>query len=62
MKPLEKAFLLGQRAFTKGIFLSPYGESSFLNKEWKRGFDKKFLENQQRLESKRKCQTQVLST
>lgn len=59
MKPLEKAFLLGQRAFMKGIFLSPYGESSFLNKEWKRGFDKKFLENQQRLERKKNAKHKI---
>jgi hypothetical protein len=61
MKPLEKAFNLGQRAFLKGIFASPYGESSFLNKEWKRGFDKKFIETQKLLESKNQCQTQALN-
>lgn len=62
MKPLEKAFNLGQRAFLKGIFSSPYGESSFLNKEWKRGFDAKFIETQKLLERKDSCQTQALNT
>ena len=62
MKPLEKAFNLGQRAFLKGIFSSHYGESSFLNKEWKRGFDKKFIETQKLLESKDQCQIQASNT
>lgn len=43
MKPLEKAFSLGQRAFVRGVFKSPYSSSSFLHKEWQRGWSSKYL-------------------
>lgn len=49
-KPLEVAFDMGQKAFYRGIFNSPYKESSFLHKEWKRGFDTGFFQNQKHLE------------
>ena len=47
-KPLEVAFDMGQKAFYRGIFTSPYKESSFLHKEWKRGFDSGFFLNLKR--------------
>lgn len=47
-KPLEVAFDMGQKAFHRGIFDSPYKESSFLHKEWQRGFDTGFFQNQKR--------------
>ena len=47
-KPLEAAYEMGQKAFHRGIFDSPYKESSFLHKEWKRGFNTGFFQNQKR--------------
>jgi len=47
-KPLQVAFDMGQKAFHRGIFDSPYKDSSFLHKEWKRGFDTSFFHNQER--------------
>jgi len=44
-KPLEVAFDMGQKAFYRGIFDSPYKETSFLHKEWKRGFDSGYFQN-----------------
>ena len=45
-RPLEVAFDMGQKAFHRGIFDSPYKESSFLHKEWKRGFNTGYFINQ----------------
>ena len=46
-KPLQVAFEMGQKAFHRGIFDSPYKETSFLHKEWKRGFNAGFFYNQE---------------
>lgn len=48
-KPLEVAFDMGQKAFYRGIFDSPYKETSFLHKEWKRGFDSGYFQNLKKL-------------
>lgn len=50
-KPLQVAFEMGQRAFVRGIFKSPYKETSFLHKEWKRGFDTGFFSNMKQLDA-----------
>ena len=47
-KPLEVAFDMAQKAFHRGIYDSPYKESSILHKEWKRGFDTGFFQNHKR--------------
>ncbi len=47
-KPLQVAFEMGQKAFHRGRFASPYKETSFLHKEWKRGFDNGFFSNTNR--------------
>ena len=48
-RPLEVAFDMGQKAFYRGIFNSPYKVTSFLHKEWTRGFNSGFFYNQERL-------------
>lgn len=51
-RPLEVAFDMGQSAFYRGIFDSPYKTTSFLHKEWKRGFDSGYFQNLEKLQSK----------
>lgn len=48
MKPLEKAFQMGYKAFFKGVLDSPYKNTSVLHKEWQRGFDTAYIENSMR--------------
>jgi len=47
-RPLQVAFEMGQKAFHRGIFKSPYKETSFLHKEWVRGFDAGYFDNRER--------------
>jgi hypothetical protein len=44
-KPLQVAFDMGKNAFYRGIFDSPYKKTSFLHKEWQRGFNAGYFEN-----------------
>lgn len=50
--PLTIAFDMGKRAFYKGIFDAPYKEGTVLLKEWHRGFNAGYFENQDRLSSR----------
>lgn len=47
--PLAVAFDMGRRAFYKGFFDSPYKGGSMLEKEWQRGFNTGYFEQQRRL-------------
>ena len=44
--PTKVAFDMGKRAFVKGIFNSPYKKTSVLHREWERGFNSAYFENQ----------------
>jgi len=44
-KPLQVAFDMGKNAFYRGIFDSPYKKTSFLHKEWQRGWNVGYFEN-----------------
>jgi hypothetical protein len=50
--PLTIAYEMGKRAFYKGIFDAPYKEGTVLLKEWQRGFDYSYFENQQKLSAR----------
>lgn len=47
--PLSIAFDMGRRAFYKNVTDSPYKRESMLEKEWKRGFNTAYFEQQSRL-------------
>ena len=44
-KPLQVAFQMGYNAFYRGIFDSPYKKTSFLHKEWQRGWNTGYFDN-----------------
>lgn len=50
--PLGIAFEMGKRAFYKGVFDAPYKQGTVLLKEWERGFNTAYFENQDKLLSK----------
>lgn len=50
--PLVIAFEMGKRAFYKGIFDAPYKEGTVLLKEWQRGFNHSYFDNQSKLSSR----------
>lgn len=43
---LTRAFNKGIEAFQKGVFTSPFSSGSLNHKEWQRGFDAAYVENQ----------------
>jgi hypothetical protein len=43
---LEHAFRKGIEAFRKGNFNSPFSSGSLNHKEWQRGFNSAYVENQ----------------
>jgi hypothetical protein len=43
---LTRAFNKGIEAFHKGVFNSPFSSGSLNHKEWQRGFDVAYVENQ----------------
>ena len=45
-RPTEVAYEMGKRAFKKGIFDSPYKKTSVLHREWQRGFNFAYFNNQ----------------
>lgn len=45
-KKLENAFHRGVLAFRQGRFSSPYKPGTLLEKEFMRGFDRAYLDNQ----------------
>lgn len=47
--PLQIAFDMGYRAFQRGVFEAPYKDGTVLLKEWNRGFNRAYFDNQDRL-------------
>lgn len=43
---LAIAYERGRDAFKEGVFTSPYDDQTIKHKEWQRGFDDAFSENQ----------------
>lgn len=43
---LEIAYERGRDAFIEGVFTSPYNEQTMKHKEWQRGFNDAFYNNQ----------------
>ena len=50
--PLKIQFEEGQRAFYIGKLKNPYSINNIRNKEWERGFNSAYFDNQKRREKK----------